>query len=497
MTLFGEAVSLGTAFFLILALLLALSFECVNGFHDTANAVATVIYTKALPPTVAVVWSGIWNLIGVLVSSGAVAYGIVALLPVELVLNVGSSAGFAMVFALLISAIIWNAGTWYLGLPASSSHSLIGSIMGVGLANSLFSPGHVFGEGVNWSKVQDTFASLLISPLVGFICSAILLLVAKALIRIPSLYREPDKTKAPPWWIRIILWITCTGVSFAHGSNDGQKGMGLIMLIMVGILPGAFALNMAAPPEDLQKILTSAKAAAPILDRYAQGGAQMDDKAAGDELSAYIKVDGKFTDKEFPAVRSENDAVIEALDGKNIFADVPHDQRSALRSQLYLVNTAIAKLIKSGKVTDPGEKAILAKFSSQIKPITDYIPVWVKVAVACALGFGTMVGWKRIVVTVGEKIGKSHLTYAQGASAELVAMGTILAADNLGLPVSTTHVLSSGVAGTMAANGSGLQMQTLRNIALAWLLTLPACVLLGAGFFSGGLFLIFNILHWH
>src|SRR5215475_12381891 len=152
MHLFGETLSTGNAIFLLLALGLALSFEFVNGFHDTANAVATVIYTHTLRPMVAVVWSGMWNLIGVLTSSGAVAFGIVALLPVELVLNVGSAAGFAMVFALLISAIIWNVGTWYLGLPASSSHTLIGSIMGVGLANSMMSPGHVFGEGVNWAK---------------------------------------------------------------------------------------------------------------------------------------------------------------------------------------------------------------------------------------------------------------------------------------------------------------------------------------------------------
>ena len=169
MNLFGEPVTVSTATFLALALGMALSFEFVNGFHDTANAVATVIYTHALRPWVAVTWSGLFNFLGVLTSSGAVAFGIVALLPVELVLNVGSGAGFAMVFALLLSAIIWNVGTWYLGLPASSSHTLIGSIMGVGLANSLMSPGHVFGEGVNWAKTQEVFSSLLFSPIVGFV----------------------------------------------------------------------------------------------------------------------------------------------------------------------------------------------------------------------------------------------------------------------------------------------------------------------------------------
>src|SRR5215472_6732806 len=245
MELFGQTVSTSSGIFLLLALGMALSFEFVNGFHDTANAVATVIYTHSLKPTVAVIWSGCWNLIGVLTSSGAVAFGVLALLPVELVLNVGSGAGFAMVFALLISAIVWNLGTWYLGLPASSSHTLVGSIMGVGLANSWLSGAHEFGEGVNWAKASEVGMSLLVSPIVGFSCAALLLLLCKALIKRPDLYGAPDKDKAPPLWIRGLLVLTCTGVSFAHGSNDGQKGMGLIMLILIGAVPTAYALNHA------------------------------------------------------------------------------------------------------------------------------------------------------------------------------------------------------------------------------------------------------------
>src|ERR1700750_2271212 len=165
---FGSTVGIGTVILLVAALFLALSFEFVNGFHDTANAIATVIYTHTLTPTQAVIWSGTWNFLGVLTSSGAVAFGIVALLPVELILDVGSGAGFAMVFALLLSAIIWNVGTWYLGLPASSSHTLIGSIVGVGLMNSLISPDSAFGDGVNWTKVADTGKALLFSPIIGF-----------------------------------------------------------------------------------------------------------------------------------------------------------------------------------------------------------------------------------------------------------------------------------------------------------------------------------------
>src|SRR5271163_3580225 len=260
MELFGETLSTGNAIFLLLALGLALSFEFVNGFHDTANAVATVIYTHSLKPMVAVVWSGCWNLIGVLTSSGAVAFGVLALLPVELVLNVGSGAGFAMVFALLISSILWNLGTWYLGLPASSSHTLIGSIVGVGLMNSLMSPGSAFGDGVNWAKVEDTVKALIFSPLIGVVAAALLLLAAKALLRNPALYKAPEGENPPPIWIRGLLVLTCTGVSFAHGSNDGQKGMGLIVLILVGIVPTAFALNLSASKDSLHHLATSASA---------------------------------------------------------------------------------------------------------------------------------------------------------------------------------------------------------------------------------------------
>src|SRR5580698_9100494 len=271
MQVFGETVTMGSAFFLFLALGLALSFEFVNGFHDTANAVATVIYTHSLKPMVAVVWSGCWNLIGVLTSSGGVAFGVLALLPVELVLNVGSGAGFAMVFALLTSAIIWNLGTWYLGLPASSSHALIGSIMGVGLANSLLAPGHVFGEGVNWAKAEEVGTSLLVSPLVGFVCAALLLLLMKVLIKNQALYQAPEKDKAPPLWIRSLLILTCTGVSFGHGSNDGQKGMGLIMLILIGIMPTTFAVDLGSDQQSIQQVAETAETISGQMDQVAAG----------------------------------------------------------------------------------------------------------------------------------------------------------------------------------------------------------------------------------
>ncbi len=490
--LFGSALGVGTLVLLVAALFLALSFEFVNGFHDTANAVATVIYTHTLTPTQAVIWSGLWNFLGVLTSSGAVAFGIVALLPVELILDVGSGAGFAMVFALLLSAIIWNVGTWYLGLPASSSHTLIGSIVGVGLMNSLISSNQQFGEGVNWGKVQDTALALVVSPVVGFVAAALLLLVAKAVITNPALYQAPEGKSPPPMWIRAILVLTCTGVSFAHGSNDGQKGMGLIMLILIGLVPATYALNLASSSTQLQSIAAASQAASPVLGPSPSSGDSMANAVADAELSRFL-TSGKPTPQTMSALALKNSALAATLGKIKSISELPTDGRSRLRRDVYLVEEGIGKLIKAGSVPDPKNRAILVKLRSELQSLTDFIPLWVKIAVAIALGLGTTIGWKRIVVTVGEKIGKSHLTYAQGASAELVAMTTIGAADVFGLPVSTTHILSSGIAGTMAANRSGLQKETLRNILLAWVFTLPACVILGSVLFAAGLFVVLRI----
>ena len=484
MNVFGETLTMGNAMFLFLALGLALSFEFVNGFHDTANAVATVIYTHSLKPMVAVVWSGCWNLIGVLWSSGGVAFGILALLPVELVLNVGSGAGFAMVFALLTSAIIWNLGTWYLGLPASSSHALVGSIMGVGLANSLLAPGHVFGEGVNWAKAQEVGTALLVSPIVGFVCAGLLLLLMKVVIKNKALYDAPDKEKAPPLWIRCLLILTCTGVSYGHGSNDGQKGMGLIMLIMIGILPTTFAVDLGTNQQSIQQVAETAETISSQMDQVAAGVAMAGGQVAADELSEYLKTTGKDTPRTYAAIGTKCREIYDLVNGKQALTDLIPDQRRTLRSDLYLTSEAMKKLNKNHKLEDPALQKSAVALAGRMDKVTKFIPIWVKVAVAIALGLGTMIGWKRIVVTVGEKIGKTHLTYAQGAAAELVAAGTILAADHYNLPVSTTHVLSSGVAGTMAANHSGLQMETLRNLLLAWVLTLPVTVLMGAGLFA-------------
>jgi PiT family inorganic phosphate transporter len=491
--IFAGDLSAPTLALLFGALFLALSFEFVNGFHDTANAVATVIYTKSLPPTYAVLLSGTCNFIGVSLSTGAVAFGIIALLPVELILDVGSGPGFAMVFSLLASAILWNVGTWYLGLPASSSHTLIGSIVGVGLMNSYLSD-HPFGDGINWGKVQDTGMALLLSPIIGFILAAILLLLAKLVFRDKTLFQEPPKDGSPPWPVRLLLWFTCASVSFAHGSNDGQKGMGLIMLVLIGIVPAGFALDLSTDGAKIHMLAASSGEAAIYFTKFA-GDKELTPDEAKNALSAYLR-SGRLDDDVFPAAALKSRELQKELEGIDSFADLPADTRSLARRDAFLVTETIAKLNKQQKLA-PEDAPQLLGLAKGLKGATSFIPTWVKFAVAVALGLGTTIGWKRIVVTVGEKIGKAHLTYAQGASAELVAAACISAADNFGLPVSTTHVLSSGIAGTMAANRSGLQTATLRNVLLAWVLTLPVCVLLGATMFGASLFFILRILGVH
>ncbi len=569
-----------------LALIIALGFEFVNGFHDTANAVATVIYTHSLEPTVAVVLSGICNLVGVLFSSGTVAFAVITLLPVELILQVSSGAGFAMVFALLIAAIVWNLSTWWFGLPASSSHTMVGSIIGVGIANQLM---HARSgtSGLDWEQATKVLKALLISPLVGFLFAGLLVLLAKgltdtdwarrmafiyqanyrrpvwALLRIlvagvvgssvlsliawlfspfgidkwlpilaiekwdapfgllltlfsvglvihlslavmagfvlkhgEVLFEAPKENQPPPWPIRILLVLTCIGVSSFHGSNDGQKGMGLIMLILIGTVPTAYALNHTVTASDVQEFIHTSEQAGLILDRHVDRSGILGEDARS-EVTDYIRTKQLQPDT-ILALRELVEDLNHEVALYKVFKSVPAQEQTNVRNDMYVASEAIRLLQKNDRnlvneqkqpVFSPAESAVLVHYKKTLDNSTRYIPGWVKVAVALALGLGTMVGWKRVVITVGEKIGKEHLTYAQGASAGLVAMGTIFAADTWGLPVSTTHILSSGVAGTMTANGSGLRFATVRNIAAGWVCTLPAAALL-----SGSLYWLFRTI---
>ena len=466
------------------ALFTALAFEFVNGFHDTANAVATVIYTNSLPAHVAVIWSGFFNFLGVLTSSGAVAFSVVTLLPVELILQVGSGAGYAMIFALLIAAIIWNLGTWAMGLPNSSSHALIGSIMGVGLANQLLAPSGVATSGVDWGQAGGVLKALLFSPLLGFALSFLLLLAMKMVVRSKALYTAPEGKKPPPGPIRALLVLTCTGVSFFHGSNDGQKGMGLIMLILIGAAPTAYALNRAMPDSTTPAFLQTVQAARTVFQSHAGSSTQPANAAAARAVvGEALKTKDVNKPEVYAALATLTGDIGQQVKNYGAIKQVPAAATSNVRNDMYLASDAVRLMGATPVGFSSTEATQIKSLRSSLDSGTKFIPTWVKVSVALALGLGTMVGWKRIVVTVGEKIGKTHLTYAQGASAEIVAMATIGLADVYGLPVSTTHVLSSGVAGTMLANGSGLQWGTLKNMALAWILTLPAAMLIAGSLY--------------
>lgn len=481
----GEPLAISALLLLGVALMIALGFEFVNGFHDTANAVATVIYTHSLPPLTAVIWSGVFNFLGVLVSTGAVAYSVITLLPVDLILQVGSTAGYAMIFALLIAAIIWNLATWAMGIPNSSSHCLIGSIMGVGLANQLVAPAGRATSGVDWSQAISVGKALLFSPVVGFVLSALLLLLLKVIVPVRKLYEEP-KGKTP-WWIRGILILTCTGVSFAHGGNDGQKGMGLIMLILIGVAPTAYALNRTMPDSSTPAFIDVTGKAKAVFAGHAQGAQQGKPGDARGLIGDALKTRNLNRPEVFAALATLSDDIANGVKNYGSISRIPAAATANMRNDMYLVADAVRLLPEAGASFNAADGAILKQYRTDLEHGTRFIPTWVKVSVAIALGLGTMVGWRRIVVTVGERIGKQHLTYAQGASAEIVAAGTILGAEFYGMPVSTTHILSSGVAGTMAANGSGLQTATIRNIVLAWILTLPAAMLI-----SGCLYLVFR-----
>jgi inorganic phosphate transporter, PiT family len=476
--------AIGAFVLLGIALLIALGFEFVNGFHDTANAVATVIYTHSLPPLAAVVWSGTFNFLGVLTSSGAVAYTVVTLLPVELILQVGSGAGYAMIFALLIAAIIWNLGTWAMGLPNSSSHALIGSIMGVGLANQFTAPTSSATSGVDWAQAVDVLKALLFSPVIGFVLAALLLLLMKVVVRSKALYVAPEGRTPPPGPIRALLVLTCTGVSFFHGSNDGQKGMGLIMLILIGAAPTAYALNRAIPESTTPMFLQATQDAEAVFRGHVATDAPPSDAAqARATVGDALKTKQVNRPEVYAALATLTADIARQVKNYGAIKAVPAAATSNVRNDMYLASDAVRVMGAKPPGFNDGDVAKLKSLRSSLDSGTKFIPIWVKVSVALALGLGTMVGWKRIVMTVGEKIGKTHLTYAQGASAEIVAMATIGLADVYGLPVSTTHVLSSGVAGTMAANGSGLQWSTIKNMALAWVLTLPAAMVIAGSLY--------------
>ncbi len=476
----GLSPELGISLFL--ALVFVLAYEFINGFHDTANAVATVIYTKAMPPHMAVVASGIFNFAGVMLGGLGVAYAIVHLLPVDLLLNVASAHGLIMVFSLLASAILWNLGTWYLGLPASSSHTLIGAILGVGAANA-FITDTPLSSGINVQKAIDIMLSLIISPTVGLLVAGLLLLLAKRVWRDSKIHKSPeerqlvDGKKHPPFWTRFTLIASAMGVSFVHGSNDGQKGIGMIMLVLIGVVPGHFVVNLESTA---YQVARTRDAALHMQTFYEGNQAELSElmllgKDANHTLPAIFKCD---TQQTIAAIQTLG-ARLENITNYN---QLDTEGRRQVRRLLLCIDDTAKKVSKMDSISSK-EKDDLNKLRKDLTATTEYAPTWVIVAVAMALGVGTMIGWKRIVLTVGEKIGQKGMTYSQGMAAQITAAAAIGIASVTGMPVSTTHVLSSAVAGTMVANRSGLQSGTVKNILLAWVLTLPATIMLSGGMF--------------
>ena len=452
---------------LIVCLVAACAFEFVNGFHDTANAVATVIYTNTLRPWVAVVWSAFWNFIGVFAGGTAVAMGIVYLLPVESLVDSNVYHGIAMVGALILAAIIWNVGTWYYGIPASSSHALIGSILGVGIAFSLLPESR--GAAVNWSKAGETGIALLVGPLLGFALTIGMMFLFKRFVPSKAIFKEPHKHKPPPLWIRLLLIVTCTLVSFFHGSNDGQKGVGLVMLILIGIVPFRFALDESKNPLDLRESLGKVEYVISRVNR--------------DELSPNDQ-------KTLAEVQAQTADLERIFAGKTDIKDLPQQTRFEIRRDVLLLGNRAKKLLASPNLSlSTQDRGIYDAAASNMKTFTDYAPWWVLLMVSLSLACGTMIGWQRIVKTIGERIGKEHLSYAQGASSELVAAMMIGVSTQFGLPASTTHVLTSSIAGSMVASRGvkNINPGMVRSIALAWVLTLPVTMVL-----SGLLFLLFR-----
>jgi phosphate/sulfate permease len=376
-----------------------------------------------------------------------------------------------MIAALLISAIFWNLVTWYYGIPCSSSHTLVSAILGVGIAYYLL-PGAA-GDGVNWKKAKEIGLSLLLSPAVGFTLTILLMLVLRMVTRkskdADELFKEPKKNTPPPFWIRGILVLTCTLVSYFHGNNDGQKGVGLIMLILIGVVPAYFALDVTITTDKLKQPLAQIETVLNSIDSTELSAS--DKKKYAGLLAMQTELKGHFA----------NSASLK---------DVPKAKRFEVRKDIMLMDNDLKSLMSKEDVrVSKADQAAVGASMKSLRKATDYSPFWVVLLISLSLGVGTMIGWKRIVKTIGEKIGKEHLTYAQGASAELVAAGTIGLSSTWGWPVSTTQILSSSIAGSMVASKGvkNLQPATVRNILVTWALTLPVVVVL-----SGTLFLLFR-----
>lgn len=430
--------------------LLVCVFEFVNGFHDTANAVATVIYTRSLRAGPAVVLSSVMNFLGVLTGGLSVAYAMVEMLPPDVLSPPDGTPAVPMLFSLFGTALVWNLLTWRAGIPNSSSHCVIGAIVGVAIGDSLVH-GRSLSNGVDWHQITKVLEALAISPVLGLVGAALFYLAMRRVVKDPALYQPPQGDAPPRGWVRWLLVGSCSGVSFSHGNNDGQKSIGLIMLTVVGLMPALYALNpheahrLPLPTEQATQIET-------LLEQYDHDGLRTEALASARRLKT----------------------------GRNIPASVRNSV--AQRADVFEVLAGL-KYVEHLSSTPAADRIQAKNLRKHVQPVVEFAPWWVRLLSALCLSLGTMIGYKRIVRTLGEKIGRTHLTPAQGASAELVGAGLILTAGYTGLPVSTTHIITAGIAGSMVGAGSGVQGGMVRRIALAWIATLPVTILMAAGLF--------------
>jgi PiT family inorganic phosphate transporter len=453
---------------LVFALAMVIMFEATNGFHDAANAVATVIYTKSLNPGPAVVLSGVMNFIGVLVGGIAVAYALVELLPAEVLSPPDGGPAIAMLVSLFVAALSWNIATWWFGLPNSSSHCLIGALIGIALGDALLHSRDL-SAGVHWGQVWKVLEALAVSPLLGLVLAGALYFICRKSLHDPHLY-APVKDTPPIWWMRSILVLTCSGVSFSHGTNDGQKSIGLIMLVIIGIFPATYALNPASH-ESLHDMAGLAQRAVPLIERYGD-----DQKQAG--LGAAQAIESQANSA--PGSVAEPGA-----GGRRLQAGPDSTEaklRAMVRDDVYQVIAQLKHAEESKQIGAEDKKAV-QKIAKELGKSVEYAPYWVRLLSALCLGIGTMIGYKRIVTTLGERLGRIHLTPAQGASAEVVSALLIGTAGFTGLPVSTTHIVTSGIAGTMVVSGAGLKYGMVSRIAIAWLITLPVTISIACGLY--------------
>ncbi len=434
---------------LVACFALVLAFEATNGFHDTSNAVATVIYTHALKPVPAVIWSGLMNFVGVMVGGIAVAYALVDILPPDVLTPPNGAPAVPMLVAIFSAALFWNILTWAFGIPNSSSHCIIGSLIGVAAADTLLQA-RSLSDGIDWHQIWTVLEALAISPLLGLLLAGGLYGILRFTVRRGQLFAPPKDGQAPAWWLRGLLILTCTSVSFSHGTNDGQKSIGLIMLTIIGLMPTSYALNPTSTAQ-LHTLRDHAAQAAPLIRSY------------GDEMKqpALRAVAALSTDPSQPA---------------------PSATPAQLRGDVYYVLSEL-KYVDQAPAAPPAAKSQAARLRQEMAPPVQYAPIWVRMLSALCLGIGTMFGYKRVVRTLGERLGKAHMTPGQGASAELVGSLLIGTAGLTGLPVSTTHIVTSGIAGTMIAGGQGVHRAMVMRIVMAWVFTLPATILLAGGLF--------------